>query len=133
MRRLVKTSAPGVGYAVTLATVSSSSAQPTAGFVGLTARSTGSTPTPQPRVENLRAGQHECYDRIVIDLGADPQGRPASSHRLSGEVCVIGVLDIETGGTIPIAGGAILSIQVNAPGSRRPTKPRMTRMIASMP
>ena len=66
-------------------------------------------------MENLRAGRHECFDRIVIDLGADPQGRPADKaigYRVG--VCVIGARHRDRGNH-PHRRGAILSIQVNAP------------------
>ncbi len=117
MRRLVKTTLLGLVVAVTLATVpAQAGTQP---YCGL---SWGSLPEQHrvntyttASVENLRAGRHECFDRIVVDLGADPQGRPASNAIGYRVRYVSSVPDIETGETIPIAGGAVLSIQVNAP------------------
>jgi hypothetical protein len=117
MRRLVKTTLLGLVVAVTLATVpAQAGTQPYCGLSwgSLPERHRVNTYT-TASVENLRAGRHECFDRIVVDLGADPQGRPASNAIGYRVRYVSSVTDIETGGTIPIAGGAVLSIQVNAP------------------
>jgi hypothetical protein len=68
---------------------------------------TGSSPGPG-LVTNLRAGQHECFDRLVFDLGA-PGGAPAYSV---GYVPV--VIADASGEPVPLAGGAFLRIVVRA-------------------
>ncbi|GLF93219.1 AMIN-like domain-containing (lipo)protein [Streptomyces yaizuensis] len=62
------------------------------------------------RLENIRTGPHACFDRVVLDIpGAD--GR-AGYH--------VGYVDAfhqdGTAEPIPVAGGAVLEIRVNAPG-----------------
>ncbi len=126
MRRLARTTLLGLVVALTLATVpAQAGTQPYCGLVwgSLPEKHRVNTYTTAP-VENLRAGRHECFDRIVVDLGADPQGRSADKAIGYRVAYVPSVPDIETGETIPIAGGAILSIQVNAPAhddEMRPT------------
>ncbi|MFI9170788.1 AMIN-like domain-containing (lipo)protein [Streptomyces lincolnensis] len=58
---------------------------------------------------NVRAGQHECYDRLVFDV---PGGGNAIDH-------IVGYVDefhqLASGKQIPVAGGAILEVRVAAP------------------
>jgi len=62
----------------------------------------------QTRVRNVRAGQHPCFDRLVIDLGAGP--RPGYSVRY-----VRQIVQDASGQPIPVKGGAKLSIAIQAP------------------
>ena len=62
----------------------------------------------QTRVRNVRAGQHPCFDRLVIDLGACP--RPGYSVRY-----VRQIVQDASGQPIPVKGGARLSIVLRAP------------------
>jgi hypothetical protein len=62
----------------------------------------------QTRVRNVRAGQHPCFDRLVIDLGAGP--RPGYSVRY-----VRQIVQDASGQPIPVKGGARLSIVLRAP------------------
>ncbi|MGW5673625.1 AMIN-like domain-containing (lipo)protein [Streptomyces sp. NPDC003860] len=65
-------------------------------------------------LKNIRTGQHACYDRIVFDVTGAP-GK-VGYH--------VGYVDAfhqdGTGDLIPVAGGAILQLYVNAP-SYNPT------------
>ncbi|MFF2026258.1 hypothetical protein ACFVW2_31245 [Streptomyces sp. NPDC058171] len=60
-------------------------------------------------LKNIRTGQHTCYDRIVFDITGAPS--TAGYH--------VGYVDSfhqdGTGTPIPVTGGAILQIFVNAP------------------
>jgi hypothetical protein len=58
-------------------------------------------------VTNARAGRHECYDRLVIDLGAGP----VAGYRVQ---YVPQVVQDGSGDPVPLAGGAALSIYVQA-------------------
>jgi len=65
---------------------------------------------------NVRAGRHECYDRLVFDLSG-----PATGYRVE---YVSQVTNEDTGAPIPIRGGAILGIVLSAPahdGNYQPT------------
>jgi hypothetical protein len=62
----------------------------------------------QTRVRNVRAGQHPCFDRLVIDLGAGPS--PGYSVRY-----VRQIVQDASGQPIPVRGGARLSIVLCAP------------------
>ena len=62
----------------------------------------------QTRVRNVRAGQHPCFDRLVIDLGAGPS--PGYSVRY-----VRQIVQDASGQPIPVRGGARLSIVLRAP------------------
>jgi hypothetical protein len=59
-------------------------------------------------VDNVRAGQHDCYDRLVIDvLGS----RPGYRVRYVDAIAEYGV-DGHRGPAMPLAGGAFLEIMV---------------------
>ena len=60
-------------------------------------------------INNLRAGQHECWDRLVFDLGSGP-GTVGYSVRY-----VPVVTEDGSGNPVPLAGGAFLQIAVNVP------------------
>ncbi len=62
----------------------------------------------QTRVRDVRAGQHPCFDRLVIDLGAGH--RPGYSVRY-----VKQIVQDASGKPIPVKGGAKLSIAIQAP------------------
>jgi len=65
-------------------------------------------------IVGARVGRHECWDRLVIDLG----GKPAPSY-------VVAYTDafyqVGTGFALPTSGGAILTISAGAPA--QPTQP----------
>jgi hypothetical protein len=62
----------------------------------------------QTRVRSVRAGQHPCFDRLVIGLGAGP--RPGYSVRY-----VRQIVQDASGEPIEVKGGARLSIVLQAP------------------
>jgi hypothetical protein len=56
---------------------------------------------------NVRAGRHNCYDRVVLDLDGDPAGytvRYVSAVHAQG-----------SGHIVPLRGGAFLQIDLQAP------------------
>lgn len=67
-------------------------------------------------VTNVRAGRHECFDRLVIDLSGHLEGYHVAY--------VDAVVQDGSGATVPLAGGAYLSVTATAPAhddSYRPT------------
>lgn len=82
-------------------------------------------------IENLRAGRHGCFDRLVVDLGSARTGLPGRQGngyqvRYAPEVRQPG-----SGNRVPIQGGARLVVVVNAAAhddDYRPTyEPRNAR------
>jgi hypothetical protein len=74
-------------------------------------------------ITNLRAGRHQCFDRLVVDLGAPPAGTP-SQHAGYGVEYVSQVTQDGSGRPVPLAGGAYLQVVVHAPAhdsAYRPT------------
>ncbi len=65
-------------------------------------------------ITNLRAGRHECFDRLVVDLGAPVPGTPAQ-HAGYRVAYVSQVVEDGSGRPVPLAGGAFLSVVVHAP------------------
>jgi hypothetical protein len=64
-------------------------------------------------VTNLRAGRHECWDRLVFDLGPPAAGFP---NQVGYSVRYVPVVTADgTGDPVPLAGGAFLQIAVNVP------------------
>jgi hypothetical protein len=63
----------------------------------------------------MRAGQHPCFDRLVIDLGPQQPGIPSVSQYGYQVSYGPGPRNEETGQPIPIEGGAYLGVTVNAP------------------
>jgi hypothetical protein len=61
-------------------------------------------------ITGARAGRHECYDRLVVDLGPGP-GQPAGFHVSYVSV----VVQDGSGEPVLLAGGAFLQITVAAP------------------
>jgi hypothetical protein len=74
-------------------------------------------------ITNLRAGRHQCFDRLVVDLGAPQAGTP-SQHAGYQVRYVSQVTQDGSGRPVPLAGGARLSVVVHAPAhdsAYRPT------------
>jgi hypothetical protein len=61
-----------------------------------------------PTVTNVRAGQHACYDRVVVDL----DGAPGAGYSVQ---YVPAVTADASGFPVPLRGGAFLSVVVFAP------------------
>jgi len=60
-----------------------------------------------PPLINVRAGQHECYDRLVLDIGGAASGYDVRY--------VTAVRDQGAGNVVPLRGGAFLEIVLMNP------------------
>jgi hypothetical protein len=72
--------------------------------------------TTMPLLTGIRAGRHDCYDRLVFDLRGNASGYHASY--------VTRVTEDASGRVVPLRGGAKLQLTVNAPAydlAGRPT------------
>ncbi|MFF5538041.1 hypothetical protein ACFY71_37235 [Streptomyces cinerochromogenes] len=68
----------------------------------------GATTMGANHLEDIRTGQHECYDRIVFDV-------PGGGDRIGYQVQYVDRFYADpTGEYIPVAGGAILDIRIGA-------------------
>ncbi|HZA77129.1 MAG TPA: hypothetical protein VE623_12155 [Acidimicrobiales bacterium] len=65
-------------------------------------------------ITNLRAGRHECFDRLVIDLGPRDPGLPGPEGNGYQVRYVSQFTSDPSGKPIPLAGAADLSIVVHA-------------------
>lgn len=65
------------------------------------------TATTSAQVENLRAGRHDCYDRLVVDLEGTVTGYSVSY--------VSRVEQLGSGKVVPLSGAADLQVLVEAP------------------
>ncbi len=62
-------------------------------------------------LRNIRTGTHPCYDRLVLDVPGTSSGAPLGHHvRYVGTVYEDG-----SGKPLPVRGGAVIEIVVNAP------------------
>jgi hypothetical protein len=66
-------------------------------------------------IEDLRAGRHGCFDRLVVDLGAPQSGLPGPQGHGYRLKYVPEVLRDASGLRVPMQGGAYLMVVVNAP------------------
>jgi hypothetical protein len=92
------------------------SARTNAPFCGIT---WGSLPKANPDyttapITNLRAGRHECWDRLVVDLDAPPPDVPAAGSGYDVRY-VDQVTEDASGDPVPLAGGAFIQVVVHAP------------------
>jgi len=77
-------------------------------------------------ITNVRTGQHPCYDRLVVDLGA---GTGTAGYQVR---YVDRMYSQGRGALVPVTGGAVIEIVVHAPAYRvstgsptyRPADPR---------
>ncbi len=75
----------------------------------------GSTPKTQDRfdleaVNDVRAGRHACFDRLVVDVGGEDAFFGSYDVRYVREVREDG-----SGARVPVRGGAVLQVVVKAP------------------
>lgn len=63
-------------------------------------------------INNLRVGRHQCFDRLVVDLGPPRPGLPAGQR--GGYQVRYATVRSASGGAPAISGGARLSVLVNA-------------------
>jgi len=66
-------------------------------------------PSDDSHVDNVRAGRHDCYDRLVVDVHGS---RPGFRVRYVDTVAEYSVISGERGPAIPLRGGAFLEIMV---------------------
>jgi hypothetical protein len=82
-------------------------------FCGITwgslPKDVGATSDPGVAITNVRAGQHACYDRLVVDLNR--------SAGFGGWSVEYGTVAGESGVPVPLRGGAALRVVVHAPAS----------------
>ena len=85
-------------------------AAPAAPYCGITWGSLPETsgPMTQAPVTGVRVGRHDCWDRLVIDLAGTPA--PGFDVRYTD-----GFTDAYPGDSLPVAGGAVLTVKVVAP------------------
>ena len=99
-----------IAVAVTVAAIAvvAPTAAQAAPYCGITwgslDKSAGSL-SPDPLV-NVRAGQHNCFDRLVLDLDGAPAGYTVS---------YVPAIGTENGELLPLRGGAFLLISLQAP------------------
>jgi hypothetical protein len=73
-------------------------------------------PTTGGHLTDIRAGQKECYDRLVFDLSAEAEHGFTVSY-------VDHVSEDATGAPVPLRGGAILQITLHAPAYDEASQP----------
>ena len=71
-------------------------------------------PYTSAKLTNVRAGRHECFDRLVIDLGPRQPGLPGPDSAGYDVRYVSQLASDPSGEPIPLAGAADLSIVVHA-------------------
>jgi hypothetical protein len=110
MKRCLRVSMVGLLAitAVLAGSVGSSTAAPYCGITwGSLPKAEGTGPTFPTPIVNVRAGRHECFDRIVVDLGGAAVGYHVGY--------VPAVLGQGNGDPVPLAGGAFLDVTLYAP------------------
>lgn len=94
-----------------LAVTASAGSATAAPYCGITwgSLSKSSSPMTTARITDVRAGEHACYDRLVLDL--------SGSHQRSGYTVkyVSNVLAEGSGAVVPLRGGAKLQVTALAP------------------
>jgi hypothetical protein len=76
---------------------------------GSLAKSAGTSAATAARITGVRAGQHACYDRLVVDLANAPAWA-------SYQVAYGTVRGVASGNPVAVAGGAALQITMRAHG-----------------
>jgi hypothetical protein len=66
-------------------------------------------------IVDVRAGRHECFDRLVVDVGPVPASLPESAAAGFSVRYVPSVIADPSGLPIPLSGGAFLNVFVRAP------------------
>jgi len=108
--RLIVLALTSVLAALALSTPASAAASPYCGITwGSLTKSAGTTSTPSTTLTGIRPGQHDCYDRLVLDLG-----------NVSGPVFyTVGyttVRGVGSGNAIPLTGDGDLQITLHVHG-----------------
>lgn len=118
--RIARTAAAAATALALLAAPATSGAAASTPYCGITWGSTpesaGSLQT--GKVTGVRAGQHTCYDRLVLDMTGDPAGydvRYVSTVRAEG-----------SGAPVPVAGGARLAVVAMKGATSVPAMPSVS-------
>ncbi len=118
MKRWITCLVAAAGLASVALVAPAAASTQSAAYCGITWGSLGksaATASNAP-LTDVRAGRHDCYDRLVIDVAGDPAGYTVSY--------VPAVLAQGTGNVVPLRGGARLQIDLTIPaydGNGRPT------------
>ena len=106
MRRWITTLAVAAGAAVSgLIAPTTAHAAPYCGiYWGSLEKSAGTTSTPRWPIEDVRAGRHACFDRLVLDFAGHP-----SAYRVR---YVPAVTQQGSGAVLPLRGGSYLQVEV---------------------
>ncbi len=112
-RRIVRPLALALALSITpLAAVTS--APPTASATVCEAQwgslTKARAPYTSKQITNIRSGQHQCFDRLVVDINAEGQGKPGYQVKYVKRVTKDG-----SGANVPLRGSAKLRIIVKAP------------------
>ncbi|HET6561211.1 MAG TPA: hypothetical protein VFG72_04995 [Marmoricola sp.] len=67
-------------------------------------------PSTGKQITNVRSGRHRCFDRVVVDINGEGEGRPGYHVKYVKRVTKDG-----SGATVALRGGAQLRIIVKAP------------------
>jgi hypothetical protein len=111
MKRCLRVTISGllaVGLVVIGTAGSSAAASPYCGITwGSLPKAAGTGPTNPTPIVNVRAGRHDCFDRVVVDLAG-----PAVGYHVE---YVPAVLSQGRGEDVALAGGAFLDVTLFAP------------------
>jgi len=124
MKRIIVAALAAVLISVgVLPVASAGAATPYCGITwGSLAKTAGPVSSPGKHLTNVRTGQHDCYDRMVLDL----DGTTATGYSIK---YVSNVYADGSGQLVPLNGGAKLQIVLRAPAyntSGTPTYPATT-------
>jgi len=123
MKRVIVAAFAAVLISVGAIPAATASAAPYCGITwGSLPKSAGPSTSPTKYLTNIRTGQHDCYDRMVLDLN----GTTAAGYDVK---YVSNVYADGSGQLIPLSGGAKLQIVLKAPaynGSGVATYPATT-------
>ncbi|MEU0008294.1 hypothetical protein ABZ079_29590 [Streptomyces sp. NPDC006314] len=102
--------AAGLGASTTAAgAASAATAHATACATGWGSGDKGGSATGAVPLKNIRAGRHDCFDRMVFDV-------PGAGRSLGYQVGYVHRLHQSASGRyIPVGGGAVLDVHVGAP------------------
>lgn len=107
MKKLLLSMAVATLVTVGALPATSASAAPYCGITWGSGAKTGGPTSSSKYLTNIRAGQHDCYDRLVLDLNGTAAGYDVRY--------VTNVSAEGSGKIIPLAGGAKLRIILKAP------------------
>lgn len=107
MKRLLGVAVLSAALVLSVLPTAAAGATPYCGITWGSAAKTGADTNYREVLKNIRTGQHDCYDRMVLDLSGNGTG-----YRVS---YITPPYRDEAGIAIPVSGGAVLQITVEAP------------------